>query len=426
VTLGLPLLESMVPAQTPLRNTAANPTPRVGFVYLPHGAIMSEWTPSTEGSEYAMTPTLTPLEAFRDRLLIVSGLEARTAAPLPGTTGGEHSRSAAAFLSGARPKKTAGADVLLGTTIDQVIAQTIGQETALPSIEIGIEDVGYTGICGYGYSCSYQNTISWGTPAKPLPMEINPQVVFERLFGYGATAEERLARKAQNRSILDSIAADVARLQGELPASDRVRFGSYLDDVREIERRLQLSAGAEADSVMPEAPNGVPADFHEHVDLMHELQRLAFSADITRVSTMMYSRDNSNRTYPRSGRNEAFHMASHHSYRPEAIQTFARINAYHIQVFADLVAKLDATPDGDGTLLDHSMILFGSTMSNGNDHDQGPLPILLAGGGAGRVRTGRHLRVPDHTPLSNLLRSVAHSAGVRIDSFGDSTGSVEI
>jgi hypothetical protein len=416
----------MLPAQTPLARTAANPTTRATFIYIPHGAIMSQWTPTHEGTSFEFTPILKSLEPFRDQLLIVSGLDAAMAGPAPGQSGGDHSRSAAVYLSGVRPKHTAGSDVQLGTTVDQMMASKIGQDTPLPSIELGIDDVGYTGICCYGYSCAYLNTISWETPTKPLPMEINPQVVFERLFGDGATAAERTERKRQDRTILDSITRDVARLRLKIGPSDRVRLSDYLDDIREVERRLQVAEKVGVDTANAEAPIGIPQSFDEHAKLMYDLQALAFKAEITRVSTFMYARDNGNRTYPASGVTLPFHGASHHSDRPEGIAAYARINAYHVSLLSYFLERLRSTQDGDGTLLDHTLVVLGSTMSNGNIHDHAPLPIIVAGGASGKLKGGRHLRFPDHIPLSNLLLALVHKIGIERESFGDSTGVLDI
>jgi hypothetical protein len=426
LTLALPLLDAMLPAETPLAKTAASPKMRFCGIYVPHGAIMDQWTPEAEGGGFKFKPILSPLEPFRDRLCIVSGLEAKTAGPAAGESGGDHSRSAAAFLSGARPKHTSGMDVHLDTTLDQVIAKKIGQDTLLPSIELGIEDVGYTGICGYGYSCAYVDTISWASPTTPLPMEVNPQVVFERLFGDGSNAAQRVARREEDRSILDSITHDVARFQKVIGASDRTRLDDYLTDVREIERRLQIAVKVSAAAPSSEVPVGVPQSFDEHCKLMFDLQALAYKADITRVSTFMYARDNSNHTYPDSGVNVSFHGASHHGNKPAAIETFTKINKYHMQLFAYFLDRLKSTPDGDGNLLDHSMILLGSSMSNANEHDHDPLPMLVAGGAAGKLKGGRHLRFPDRTPHSNLLVSLLDKAGVERESFGDSVGKLEI
>lgn len=424
LSMALPFLESMVPAQTPLRLTAANPRSRAAFLYMQHGAIMQQWTPRAVGAGFEFTRILKPLEPFRDRLLVISGLEVGTAGPPPGESGGDHVRSAAAFLSAANPKHTAGADVYLGTTIDQIFARKIGQDTVLPSLELGIEDVGYTGICNYGYSCSYVNTVSWETPTKPLPMEINPQVVFERLFGDGSTTAQRRARKTQDRSILDSITHDAAGIRKQLGANDRARLDDYLNDVREIERRVQLVGKSLSD--LPDSPNGVPPSYDDHIKLQFDLIALAFKTDVTRVASFMYGRDNTNTTHPASGVTLSHHGASHHGNKPEGYEAFSKINTYFMQAFANLLEKLRSTPDGDGNLLDHSMIVLGSSMSNPNEHSHGPVPMLIAGGMSGRLNGGRHLVFPDHTPHANLFLSLINKAGIPMESFGTSTGSLEI
>jgi hypothetical protein len=424
VAMALPFLESMVPAQSLLSKSAANPQFRAGFLYMMHGAIMRSWTPAKTGSDFELSRILKPLEPFRDQLLVISGLEAETAGPAPGESGGDHVRSAASFLSAARAKHTAGADVRLGTTIDQVFARKFGQDTALPSLELGIEDVGYTGICNYGYSCAYVNTISWETPTKPLPMEINPQVVFERLFGDGNNPAQRLARKHRDRSVLDSIAADAANVRRTLGAGDRARLDDYLTDVREIERRVQLVAKAASD--LPEAPIGIPQSYHEHVKLQFDLMALAFKTDVTRVASFMFGRDNTNTTHPSSGVTLSHHGASHHGDKPEGMESFSRINAYFMSLVAHLLENLKNTPDGDGNLLDHSMILLGSTMSNPNEHSHGPIPMLVAGGMSGRLQGGRHLQFPERTPHANLLLSLIDKADIPMQSFGTSTGPLSI
>jgi hypothetical protein len=335
-------------------------------------------------------------------------------------------RSAAAYLSCAPPRRNIGQNAYLGTTVDQLIAQKIGQDTPLPSLQVGIEDTSYAGICDDGYACAYMNTISWSTPTKPLPMQRNPLVVFERLFGDGSTAEERVARRKEDRSILDSITHDVARLGRVIGPSDRVRLDEYLDEIREIERRLQAVSKATSELPLAEAPVGIPQSWDEHAKLMYDLQALAFRADITRVSTFMYSVDKINRTFPLSGINTGFHSASHTSGEAQAKKAYAKMNRYHLDVFAYFLKKLQSTPDGDGNLLDHSLMMVGSTMSNGDVHDHSPLPIMVVGGASGRLETGSHARYPLHTPLANLMLTVLHVADVQKESFGDSTGTVEI
>jgi len=424
VAVALPFLESMVPAQSLLSKAAAKPQLRTGFLYMMHGAIMDAWTPAQTGTDFELSRILKPLEPYKNRLLIVSGLESATAGPPPGESGGDHVRSAAAFLSAASAKRTSGADVRLGTTIDQIMARKIGQDTALPSIELGIEDVGYTGICNYGYSCAYVNTISWETPTKPLPMEINPQVVFERLFGDGNSPEQRRARKLRDRSILDAIADDAANVRKTLGPGDRARLDDYLTDVREIERRIQLVDKAAAE--LPEAPIGIPQSFDEHARLQFDLMALAFKTDVTRVASFMYGRDNTNTTHPTSGVTLSHHGASHHGNKPEGFEAFTKINIYFVKLFAHLMENLKNTPDGDGNLLDHSMLLIGSTMSNPNEHSHAPVPMLVAGGMAGLLQGGRHLRFPERTPHANLLLSLMQKAGIPMEEFGNSTGPLAI
>jgi hypothetical protein len=361
VSLGLPLLDSMVPAQTPLAKTAATSKSRLSCIYVPHGATMDKWTPAADGKAFEFTEILGPLEKFRDRVSIVSNLAHPAAGGVGSDAGADHARSAAVFLSGVHPEQ---GSIHVGTTIDQIAAQRIGQDTPLPSIELSIEEVALS--CGSGYACAYSNTISWKTPTTPLPMENNPQVVFEKLFGDGSNNADRLARKQQSRSLLDSVMDQVASLQRELPASDRTRLGEYLDDVREIERRIQKAENQiPADLKLPEAPVGVPESFDEHFKIMYDLQVLAFRAEITRVATLMYARDTSGAVYPQSGIRDGFHVASHHSNNRANMDKFALINKYHVEMLAYFLDKLKSTPDGDGNLLDHSMVLYGSSMSAG-------------------------------------------------------------
>jgi hypothetical protein len=416
VTLALPFLESMVPAQTPLKSTAASPAMRFGAFYVPHGATMYKWTPTTEGKGFEMSETLTPLEKYREKLTVISNLCHKSATGAD--AGAEHARSAAIFLSGGSPQKNA---VKVGMTVDQVAAAAIGQETPLPSLELAIEDVSLS--CGAGYGCAYFNTISWRTPTVPLPMENSPQVVFEKLFGDGGTAEQRLRRKLEDRSILDSIRQQTLDLQRGLPASDRTRIDTYLDDIREIERRIKLAESqAATNQALPDAPVGTPETFDVHIKLMYDLLALAYKSDVTRVATLMYAKDLSPATYPESTNRSGFHGASHHANSKANMDNFALINKYHVTMLAYFLDKLAATQDGDGTLLDHSMILYGSSMSNGNQHDHDPLPIVLVGGANGKLQGNRHIVPPKQTPMSNLLLGMLDKLGVRRDSFGDSTG----
>ena len=421
--LALPLLESMIPAGVVRAAEAAQVRKRFASIYVPHGAVMKEWTPAQLGSGFEFSSTLKPLEAFRDRLNIVSNLKLPLAYGQDASAGANHTRSSAVFLTGAKPGT--GAEAELGISADQVVAKHLGQDSPLPSLELSIEDGSLS--CGAGLSCAYRNTISWQAPKSPLPMENNPQVIFERLFGDGSTTEQRAARRAQARSLLDSVLAQTASLERVLPASDRSRLDRYLTDVREVERRIELAgkqvpAGLE----LPAAPTGIPDDFDVHVKLMFDLQVLAWQADITRVTTLMFAKEVSNSVFPESGIRDPFHNLSHHSNVPDNIVKLAQLNQYHVRTFGYLLDKLRKTPDGDGNLLDHSVLLYGSGMSNSNQHDHDPLPVLVAGGAAGRLQGGRHLRVGDDVPLSNLLLSLLHKLEVPAESFGDSTGTVEI
>ena len=426
VTMALPFLESMVPAQTPLSKTAASPKTRLGCIYIPHGATMDKWTPATEGTGFEFSEILKPLEPFRDHLNVVSGLCHPQAGPTDGEDSGgalDHNRAVAVFLTGSHPKK--GAQSYVGTSLDQLIAEKLGQDTPLPSIELTIEESTLTS--DSGFSGAYRNTISWKSATVPLPMENSPQVVFERLFGDGSNDAQRKARRQQSISLLDSVLNEVAGLQKELPAADRARLNQYLEEVREIERRIQKAAQqAKSDVALPEAPVGIPDDFEEHLKLMFDLQALAYQAEITRISTLLYSHETSGTVYPKSGVRDGFHNASHHSNNRKNMDQFAVLNRYHVSTLTHFFNKLKSTPDGDGTLLDHSLILYGSTLSDGNEHNHDPLPVILAGGASGRIKGGRHLKYAPHTPMSNLYVSLLDKFGVRQEKFGDSTGALEI
>jgi hypothetical protein len=423
VSLALPLLDAMLPAQTPLVKTAAKARTRMGFLYMPHGAVMSAWTPTADGSDFELTRILAPLKNVRDSVNVISGLAHKNAGATAGDSGGDHGRSPSVFLNGTRPRRTEGEDVRAGVTIDQIAASAIGQDTPLPSMEIATEDMtGLIGACDVGFSCTYTNTISWRAPTTPLPMEINPRVVFNSLVGDGSNAQERLARIQRERSILDAVTAQVNRLQRGLGATDRNKVSEYLDNVREIERRIQLAEKqSSANLNVPAAPIGIPDDHEEHSKLMLDLMALAFQAEITRVSAFMMAREVSYRTFPKIGVPDPFHSTSHHQDNPEKIEKLTKINTYHVGLVAYFLEKLKATPDGDGTLLDHSMILYGSCMSNPNVHNHSPLPILVAGGAAGQMKGGRHLKYPADTPMANLLVTMLHKAGVPQESMGDST-----
>jgi len=420
VAVALPLLDSMLPAQTPLRATAANVKTRFGAIYVPHGATMYKWTPAKEGRDFDFTETLSPLEKHRNSMNVISNLCHQSSAGADAAD--EHFRSAALYLSGAPPQKN---QVRVGATIDQVAAAQIGQTTPLPSLELAIEEVSLS--CGGGFGCAYVNTISWRTPTVPLPMENSPQVVFEKLFGDGGSKEQRLTRKKEDQSILDSIRLQTASLQKGLPPSDRHRLDGYLDDIREIERRIQTSqAQAGSQTNVPNAPVGTPEAFEDHLNLMYDLLALAYQSDVTRIATLMYAIDKSPTSYPNSGNRSGFHGASHHANVKANMDSFALINKYHAARFAYFIDKLASIKEADGTVLDHSMILYGSSMSNGNQHDHDPLPIVLMGGASGQLQGNRHIVAPVHTPMSNLLLSMLDKLGVHQNSFGDSTGQLEI
>jgi hypothetical protein len=425
-TLALPLLDAMVPAATALAQTAARATPRFVGCFVPHGMAPGYWIPAKEGALETELPfNFKPLEPFRKQTVILSGLHSRSAEPPPGVTGADH-WVAAAFLCAEKPKKTAGADVYAGTTIDQIIAQRIGASTLMPSMQLAVEDPGANSSnCGEGYSCTYTNTISWATPTTPLPMELNPQVVFERMFGDGSTVEQRAARRKRDRSILDSITGNLQRLRGDVSAADRTRLDDYAEHVREIERRLQIAM--RASTVAPEnmaVPVGVPQSFDEHIKLQFDLLALAFQADITRVGTLLFARDLTGRTYPECEAPTAgFHGVSHHGEDPRLIAQLSKINQYHVKMLAHLVARLAAAADGDGTLLEQSLVLYGSNMGNSNQHVHYDVPHVLVGGAAGRMRGGRHLAYPTRqVPTGNLLLSVLDVFDIEQDRLGDSTG----
>jgi Protein of unknown function (DUF1552) len=422
-TLALPLLDSMIPARTLLAQTAAKPLPRLGFVYVPHGAIYDKWTPATTGAGFEFTPILKPLEPFRDYVNVVSGLGHRAA-----DTTAVHSLSPTTWLSGVRPKATQGVDAFAGVTADQIAAQAIGQDNPLPSMELATEDhAGLIGSCDRDYGCIYMNTLSWRTPETPLPMEINPRKVFERMFGQGGSPSERLARIQEDRSILDAITKEATALQLQLGPSDRQTMNQYLENVREIERRIQRAekSQGDADLQLPARPAGVPFDFEEHVALMYELMALSYQANITRVITFMVSREVSNRTYTQVGVTDGHHAISHHQNRAEKMAKNVLIQTFNVNQFKGFLEKLKSMPDGDGSLLDHTLLLYGSNMSNSNAHDHYPLPNLVVGGAAGKMKGGRHLKYEDHTPMTNLLVTMLDKVGVKQESLGDSTGTLE-
>jgi hypothetical protein len=440
VTFALPFLDAMVPAQTPLSKTAASPKTRLCCIEMVHGAAGSTvdgqqkhyWSPTTEGRDFEFTQTLKSLEPFREYLTIVTDTDLNGARSwMAKEEGADHTRSSAVFLTASHPKMTEGADIFCGTSIDQIYAQKFGQETPMPSIQLCIEDVGsLSGACGYGYSCVYANTISWASPTMPLPMEMDPRVAFERLFGAGGTTKERNVRRGEDSSILDAVSHAVARLEKGLDPSDRSRLDSYLDDVREIERRIKkietFNMSGE-NRALPDAPIGVPDSFDEHVKLMFDLQALAFMTEMTRVSAFKMGRDVSSRVYPTSGVKTPFHALSHHGEKPQTIAEFAKLNAYHVATIPYFLKKLKETPDGDGNLLDHSLVMYGSPMGDSHVHEHKRVPVFLAGHASGAVKGNLHLKCAPGTPMANLLLAMMHRLGVTdLDKIGDSTGELAI
>jgi hypothetical protein len=422
-TVALPWLDAMTPALASVRRPV-----RLAFTYIPNGVTLAEWTPKGMGREFELSRILKPLEPFRDDLLVLSGLAAENAKAL-GDGPGDHARAGACFLTGVHPRKTAGADIQNGISADQIAAQAVGTETRLPSLELGCEESRTVGNCDSGYSCAYTNSISWRSPTTPMPPETNPRSAFERLFGIEdvpLSPEDRARRAQRRQSILDLVGDRTRQLVMGLGPSDRRKMDEYLYAIREIERRLER---AERDGVeVPpgvEKPSGIPASFADYVKLMFDLQVVAFQADLTRVTTMMIGREGSLQAYPEIDVPDSHHPLTHHRGNPEFVEKVTRINAYHAELFAHFVAKLKATPDGDGTLLDHSMVVYGSAISDGDRHTHEDLPVLLVGRGAGRLKPGRHVVHPRDTPLTNLYLTLLDGMGVRPEAIGDSTGKLE-
>ncbi len=420
-TVALPFLDAMTPAFA----SPSKPVPRVAFVYTANGVIMRDWTPAAEGAGFAFSKTLAPVEPFRDDLLVLTGLAHRNGEAL-GDGPGDHARAGASWLTGVHPKKTRGADIRNGMSVDQMLAGTIGRGTPLPSLELGLQDVRMVGGCDSGYSCAYSNTISWSSPTTPLPYENNPSRVFTRLFGDGDTTDPavRAVRARQNRSLLDFVREDAARLRATLGAGDRRKLGDYLDSVREVERRIRNARYDGAALPVLDRPDGIPPTFEEHVRLMSDLITIAFQADLTRVVTLMYSREGGNRTYRSIGVPDAHHGLSHHQNDPEKMARLQMIDRHHVATFAYLLGKLRAAQDENGSLLDHAMVVYGSSLSDSNAHTHDDLPTLLAGGGGGTLRGGRHLRYLDGTPMTNLFLTLLDRLGVHRDRIGDSTGRI--
>jgi uncharacterized protein DUF1552 len=420
VTLALPLLDAMAPALTAV--AATTPPRRLGFVYVPNGASMPHWRPSGDGALGELSPTLLALEPFKNQMIVPIGLSQKQAESF-GDGNGEHSRAGTVWLSGVHPKHTEGADVRNGPTADQIAALELGKDTPLRSLEMAMEQTFLIGNCDNGYSCVYTNSISWRTPTDPNPMETNPRVVFQRLFGDGGAAAERLAQSRRDRSILDWVVSDLARLQKSLGPVDRHAVDDYVDSVRELERRIQIAERQNGDSplTLPDRPVGAPEAYEDHAKLMFDLAALAFQADITRVFVFTLGKEQTNRAYPEIGVSEAHHAISHHQHDPVKLEKAHKINTYHLSLTAHLLEKLRATPDGDGTLLDHSLILHGGGISDADQHSHIDLPLVLVGG-AGGLKGGRILRHPVDTPMNNLLLAMLDRVGVNAERFGDATG----
>jgi len=419
----------MVPALSLAKNPAADPAMRLGFVYVPNGIIMDRWTPVGEGAGFKFAPTMQALEPFRDRMLVLSGLAQANGRAL-GDGPGDHARAGATWLTGVHPKKTGGADIHAGVSVDQIAARELGKTTQLGSLEIGLESPALAGDCDSGYSCAYTNTISWRSPTTPNPMEISPRAVFERLFGDGDSTDPaaRLASLEEQRSILDYVAGDVDRLESGLGASDRGKLTEYLEAIRDIERRIQMAEEQNAAVTIPvmERPTSIPEEFDEHARLMMDLMVIAYQTDMTRIVSCMIAREGSNRSYRSIGVPDGHHSMTHHDGDPVKIEKVVKINHLHAQTFAYLLQKMQSTPDGDGTLLDHSMILYGSSLSDGNAHTHDDLPLVLVGGACGQIKGGRHLRFPKETPMNNLLLTMLFKAGLHPSAkLGDSSGFLE-
>jgi Protein of unknown function (DUF1552) len=420
--VALPLLDAMIPPMTALAETPAAPARlrRLGYVYMPMGRDVTRWTPPGKDKLDELSPTLAPLAPVKENVTVISNVDLQIAYP------GTHATSNSAFLSAARAKLTESADYYLGTTVDQIAAREIGKNSQLPSLELAMDLLSLAGQCDNGYACVYQNNLSWSSPTTPLPSEAHPRVVFDRLFGDGDTAAERRTALKSRASLLDSVTEEFRRLNNQLGPADRARVAQYLDTIREVERRIQRAEASAAEHpVDVDRPVGVPATYSDHARLMFDLQVLAFQADVTRVITFQLAREASNRTYTEIGVSDPHHPLSHHGNDPRKIARIALINRFHVSLFAEFLAKLKATPEGNGSLLDHSLILYGSGMGDGNMHTHDNLPIIVAGGAAGKMRSGRHIQFAKATPLANLHLTLLDKVGVHLDKFGDSNGKVD-
>ena len=422
-SIALPMLDAMRPALAANRN-ATKPVIRMTVAYVPNGIVMKDWTPAADGASFEFTRVLKPLEPFRDRILVLTNLAQNNGYAL-GDGPGDHARAAASFLTGAHPRKTAGADINNGISMDQVAAQAAGKQTRYASLELGCEDGRMVGNCDSGYSCAYSNSISWRTAATPNPPEVNPRSVFERLFGTGTAddAASRAKRARYNKSILDFVLEDARQLQGQLGTTDRRKIDEYLSAVRDIERRISDAEKSNTEFVPTiDKPDGVPVDYGEHTRLMFDLQALALQADLTRVITFMMGREGSNRTYREIGVSDAHHSITHHRNDPDLVEKVTKINCYHLEQFAYFVGKLKSIQDGDGTLLDHTMVLYGSGLADGNRHTHHELPVLVAGGKTAGFKTGRHVKYESKTPMNNLFLTMLDRMGVPAETLGDANG----
>ena len=422
-SFALPLLDAMIPSMTAVADTPASPARlrRLGYVYMPMGSDITRWTPPGKDNLDQLSPTLTPLEPVKSHVAVISNMELGNAYP------GTHATSNSAFLSAATARRTESTDYYLGTTADQIAAKQIGQATLLPSLEMSMDLLSIVGQCDNGYACVYQNNLSWSSPTTPLPSEAHPRLIFETLFGEGGSPTARRAALRKRASLLDSVTKEITRLQNSLGPADREKLSQYLDSIREVERRIQRAETGAKENPLPDLdrPTGVPAAWADHARLMFDLQVLALQGDITRVITFQLARETSNRTYPEIGVSDPHHPLTHHGNDPEKIAKVAKINHFHVSLFAEFLQKLKQTPEGNGSLLDHSLYLYGSGMGNPNVHDHTNLPIIVAGGAAGNMRGGRHIQYETPTPLANLHLTLLHKVGVNIESFADSDGQVD-
>ncbi len=422
-SLSLPLLDCMVPALTAIENSPADPSRlrRIGYVYMPMGSSIESWTPKSGKTLDALSPSLISLEKVKQHVTVVTNLEVRNAYP------GTHATSNSGFLSCAKAKLTESTDYFLGTTVDQIAAKHLGKETQLPSLEMAMDLLNVVGQCDNGYACVYQNNLSWSSPTTPLPAEAHPRIIFESLFGEGGNAAQRQASLKKRASLLDAVTEEMVKLRNQIGPADRARVDQYLDSIREVERRIQKAEADTRENPLPDLdrPVGVPASYADHARLMFDLQLLALQGNVTRVITFQLARETSNRTYPEIGVPDPHHPLTHHGNDPEKVAKVAKINQFHVSLFAEFLEKMKGIPEGDGSLLDHSLYLYGSGMGNPNVHDHTNLPILVAGGAAGKMQGGRHIEYNSATPLANLHLTLLDKVGVPIESFADSQGKVE-